>query len=375
MKKKVKIAASVIIAGALIFGGMNITKNKSADAKNTEGALSIENAADQVPVTVETVKKGAISDELYTIGQAAPSSTYSVNAKTSGEVSGVYFDVGDRVRKGDTLFTIDMANFNTDMDKNITQLTNSVQQAKTKLDNDTKTYNDKQKLFESGAVSNYDLDNSKIAYENSKIAYDNAVKNLESSRSTYSENRDNYVMKSPVNGVVTERTIENGMHATSQNGFTIIVKDNMVIEASVSSKYINNVKPGQKASIYVNTLERSYKGHVSSVSYDSKKGSYPVKIDIEDNDKRIQPGMYSEISINTGSKGNALLIPKESILSQGAVDYVYTIDESNVAHKKTIETGISNNGTVEIVKGLAVDEKVVMEGKEFLDEGKLVMIQ
>lgn len=375
IKGKSKMIACAVIAGIVIFTGMGMSKTHNGANGGAEGSMEIKNAADQVPVTVASAKQGSISDEIYTIGQAAPSSTYNVNAKASGEVGRVYFEVGDEVGKGDVLFTVDMDSFNIDRDKNIAQLSNGVEQAKMAYDNALKIYQDKKKLFESGAVSDYDLDSARINSENAKISYDNALKNLNSTSSAYSEQTENYVIKSPVSGVVTQRSVDEGMFASSQNGFTIIVKDSMVIEASIASKYVNSVKPGQKVDIYVNTLDRTYSGEVASVSYSAKKGSYPVEISISDDDKRIQPGMYAEISIQTGSKEGAVLIPRAAVMSEGPQDYVYVVDDSSEACKTPVKMGISNEGMVEIAKGISAGDKVVVEGKEFLDDGKLVMVQ
>lgn len=371
IKGKSKIIACAILAGIVIFTGM---AKGGLENSNTD-SMEIKNAADQVPVTVEVAKQGTISDELYTIGQAAPSSTYNVNAKASGEVGRVNFDVGDTVRKGDVLFTVDMDSLNIDRDKNIAQLSNGVEQTKIAYDNALKTYEDKKTLFKSGAVSDYDLEDARISAENAKISYDNAVKNLNSTSSSYAKQSENYVIKSPVSGVVTKRSVNPGMFATSQDGFTVIVKDSMVIEGSIASKYVNSVQPGQKATIYINTLDRTYSGEVASVSYTAKKGSYPVEISIVDDDKRIQPGMYAEISIQTGSNEGAVLIPKSAVISEGSKDYVYVVDESNAAHRTPVDIGISNNGDVEIIEGISSGMQVVVEGKEFLDDGKLVMIQ
>ena len=375
IKGKSKIIVCAILAGIVIFTGMGMAKTKGGPENAKADSMEIKNAADQVPVTVELAKQGAIADELYTIGQAAPSSTYNVNAKASGEVGRVNFDVGDTVRKGDVLFTVDMDSLNIDRDKNIAQLSNGVEQAKIAYDNALKTYGDKKILFESGAVSDYDLDNARISADNAKISYDNALKNLNSTNSSYAKQSESYVIKSPVSGVVTKRSVNPGMFATSQDGFTVIVKDSMVIEGSIASKYVNSVKPRQKASIYVNTLDRTYSGEVASVSYTAKKGSYPVEISISDDDKRIQPGMYAEISIQTGSNEGAVLIPKSAVISEGSKDYVYVVDESNTAHRTPVDIGISNNGVVEITEGISSGEHVVVEGKEFLDDGKLVMLQ
>ncbi|KDR95497.1 RND family efflux transporter, MFP subunit [Peptoclostridium litorale DSM 5388] len=375
IKDRSKIIACAVIAGIVIFTGMGMSKTHGGPKDAKSDSMEIKNAADQVPVTVASAKQGSISDEIYTIGQAAPSSTYNVNAKASGEVSRVYFEVGDEVRKGDILFTVDMDSLNIDRDKNLAQLSNGVEQAKMAYDNALKVHTDKKKLFESGAVSDYDLDNSRINSENAKISYENALKNLNSTSSSYSEQTENYVIKSPVSGIVTQRSVDEGMFASSQNGFTIIVKDSMVIEASIASKYVNSVKPGQEVEIYVNTLYRTYSGEVASVSYTAKKGSYPVEISISDDDKRIQPGMYAEISIKTGSKEDAVLIPKSAVISEGPQDYVYVVDDSSAARRTPVEMGISNEGIVEIARGISAGDKVVVEGKEFLDDGKLVMVQ
>jgi RND family efflux transporter MFP subunit len=246
--------------------------------------------------------------------------------------------------------------------------------AKISYDQSTKTYNDTKLLFESGAVSSDQLDQAALGYKNAQASYQSASLNYTATVSGLNDQSDFYAVKSPVDGLITSKNIEKGMFSSSQNGFTIIVDDSLKIDATVASKYISQVAVGQPVDIYVNTLNKHFKGELTSISYAAKKGSYPVEIMFTETDGTIYSGMYAELIIEIAHEEDVLLLPIEALMREGNTSYVFKAVDG-IAVKTPVSTGIRSNKMIEVEGDLLVGDTIIVEGKEFIRDGIKVMVK
>lgn len=368
MKKSVKILVGALIVGAVGMAGMGMMQEDSvAETEVVKGEQAI-------PVTVVEPIQGEIVETLFTIGEVVPDQVYQVNALASGEVEEVFFEVGDAVEAGQVMFTVDRETVDIDRHSKTEQLGNSLTQAETAMKDAEKTYRDQLKLNENGAVSDNDLNRAKMAYDNAVITYENALSNYNSTVAQLNKNIENYVITSPVDGIVTAKNIEVGSYATNQNGYTVVVKDQMKIKSSISSKYVNQVAVGQEVEVYVNTLDEVMTGEVVSVSYLANKGSYPIEIIIKDAHENLQAGMFAELTIQVDQQDDALILPKSTVMNDDTGSYVYVVEDGQ-AKRLDVEESIENGDQVSVTGSLTSDMLVVLEGKEYLDDGKKIMVQ
>ncbi|MBN2897675.1 MAG: efflux RND transporter periplasmic adaptor subunit [Clostridia bacterium] len=373
MKKNKKFYFSLVavLIVMIVAGGIFL---KTAQGKANADMVSNVGQGISIPVSTVAVEEGTLADTVFAVGAIQPSASYDVNAKISGEVAEIFFNVGDTVKEGDVLFKMKDNTFNSDKASKAQGLKNQMDLAKIQYDQATKTYNDSKILFESGAVSSDQLDQANLAYKNAKANYENASLSYNAGVSGLSDQSDYYTVKSPVDGLITDRNIEAGMFASTQNGFTIIVDDSLKINATIASKYIGQVAIGQPVNIYVNTLNQYYTGEISSISYAAKKGSYPIEVLLKNSDKSIYSGMFAELNIEVAHKENILLIPIESLIKEGQTEYVYKIVDG-IAVKTPVTTGIRSNSQIEASGDLAKEDLITLEGKEFLKDGAQVMVK
>jgi RND family efflux transporter MFP subunit len=307
MNKKY-IALGLIVISIIGIGTVIKSKANKSDAYANE----IEK---RIAVEVDTVYTSTIADVVYTIGKTEPGSIYTVNGLVNGTVKSTKFNVGDEVKKGDVLFTIDVEAFSADKNAKLTQSENGVSSAKSSYEDALKQYESKKLLFENGAVSEFELSSYKNKLENAKNALDNAVSSLNSANKSYNTQSKNYIITSPVDGLITSKTVEVGSMASNQTGYKIITTGNMKITGSITSKYINEIEEGQDVKININTLNKEFDGSVASISYSSQTGSYPIEVAISEQDDMIKQGMYSELWITLNTNDNAVVIPREVLLS------------------------------------------------------------
>ena len=367
-KKKIII---VVLVGVLALTGTSLLKGleSKVDALASE-SLAIKSY--KIPVTIKKPMLKDINDYVYSIGQVSSDDIYTVAPKIQGEITRVNFKVGDSVKKGDILFEIDSKDFLIDKNANLTQLENQLETSKLAYDDALTSYNNTKSLYEIGSSSKREFDAVKTQLENAKNNYESTQKNYNNRLNTYNASTDNYHVKSPADGIVTKVNMSVGMSVSNQNIFEIESSDRKIFNTSVSTSDINSIELGQTAKVYISTLDKTIEGEVREISYSGTNGSYPVTIELEDQDG-IYTGMYGEVSIVVKEKKSALSIDEKSIMVEGEKKFIYTISE-NLAHKKEITTGIEDNNLVEVVSGLSKDDDVVILGKEYLSEDAEVII-
>lgn len=369
-----KILIMTILLSLILFGIIKTIPNNALKNNNlNDNNINITQNTVATPITIYKVKRGQINDSIFTLGEVAPSKIYDVNSKINGKVKKVYFKVGDIVKKNDLLFEMETSVFNSDKITNLNKLKNQVDLAKKSLEDSLNTLNNTKSLYESGAVSKDQLEKVILNYENTLNNYKNALSAYNNMEINYNNQNDYYKVKSPIDGIITSKNIEEGMFASVNNGFKIISNNNLIIKATIASKYINSIHENQDVEIYINSIDRNYLGKVSTISYSAKNGSYPIEISIINSDKYIHTGMYSELNIKLNTKENVLLVPINSIVNENNETFVYKIVD-NKAIKVIVQEGIINENLAEILGNLKENDIIAVKGKEYLKNGTKITI-
>jgi hypothetical protein len=99
---------------------------------------------------------------------------------------------------------------------------------------------------------------------------------------------------------------------------------------------------------------------------------YEVRVVVEDADTTLRPGMTTGNAIETTSIKDVLYLPLEAVSSEGGVPFVYKLSGAKVS-KQEVQTGAMNDDEVVIVKGLEVDERVLLSPPE--DKASLTLVR
>jgi len=162
----------------------------------------------------------------------------------------------------------------------------------------------------------------------------------------------------PINGMVIKRAVEPGQSVSAAREIAVI-SDRLIIKTYVDETDIGSVKEGQKAEFYLDSFPRDkYEGNVLSIARESvlKEGVtvYEVKILSAKNIPVLRSGMTADVRVITDVKSKALYLPKKAIAYKDGDAFV-TMKDANgkkVADKK-VETGATNESTIEILSGLS----------------------
>jgi multidrug efflux pump subunit AcrA (membrane-fusion protein) len=273
--------------------------------------------------------------------------------------------------------------------------------AKQNLDAQQKLYNSRQNLFQQGALPRKELDQAGVALTQARNQYEIAQKHLNSLRSigkaqelksaagqltsakgkylgaeaqlSYSE------IRSPIDGVVTDRPLYPGEMATAGTPLlTIMDLSQVIAKAHVSQSDAALLRVGNPATIAVPAETQQMTGKVSLISPALDPNSTTVEIWVQapNPGERLKPGSSVKLSIVAQIIPDALIIPANALLTdaQGNAS-VMLIGSDTRAHQREVRAGVRQGDVVQIVDGLKPGDRVVTTAAYGLPDNTKVRLQ
>ncbi len=353
----------------LIIGSVVLAGCSRAQEKMPDGKQELDNS---IAVEVMDIETQTITRDYSSAGKLYPNAEVNISSNTNGEVESINFDIGDIVKKNDVLFTLDNSDLLNNIDLQKSKLEKSLEDARIAYEDALENYNNMKSLYESGAISKDGFDNAQNSFDMAKLNYDQAKKDLESNLITLNSNYNDTIIKSPLDGIVSERNIEVGEMTTGVD-FVIVNLDPIIVKTNVSEDIINKISVGDETRI--NILSNDYVVNIKTISpvVINISNIYLVEVEVENPNYILKPGMYAEVDFEIEKLENRVLIPKKSILTEGNENYVYIIKD-NKPQRIVIEKGITKDGYVEILNGLNKGDQLVVKGQEYINEDSDIKI-
>jgi membrane fusion protein, macrolide-specific efflux system len=311
---------------------------------------------------------GTIATSVLASGNVVVDQSVNIDPTITGTVADLAVNVGDKVAKGQFLFSI----VNDQLGVSVARSSASYESALSSLES--------AEASEKQAKKDYEDDDSKINKEKleaAKAAVTAAEKNITAAGSDlnyqYSQAGKRKVTAS-IAGTVNAVNIKNGddlskLSSGSSRQVPMIIGNltTMKAQVQVNEVDISNVSVGQKAMLTFNAIDGlSVSGKVEKMdslgTLTSGVVTYNVTIDFDSLDPRIKPEMSVSAAIITGIKQDVLIVPNSAVKSQNGANYVQILDNGQATPvQKTVEVGISNNTNTEIISGLNVGDNVVTQ--------------
>ena len=317
-----------------------------------------ENAEEEIPpVPVET--SVPVRGDVYAMYTGtAPIEAFAeadVIAKVGGEIRELLVEEGDEVRKGQVLARLDGERLRLELNESEARLR--------KLQRDYERNID---LQSKGLISDGDFE--KIKYEMEALE---AAFNLASLELDYTQ------IRAPIDGVIAERFVKLGNTISEGEAlFSVTSLDPLVAYLHVPEREYRHIAPGQPVGIDIDALSgEPIAAAVSRVSpvVDPQTGTFKITVEIVDPKRRIKPGMFGRIGVIYDVHEDALQIPRSAIIEDQGTASVFVVEEDR-AVRKTIKTGYSNRGMVEVTNGLQEGEQVVTVGQASLKQDSRVSV-
>ena len=234
-------------------------------------------------------------------------------------------------------------------------------------------------LYKEKVVSSQQYDNIKAGYEAAKARVESIKANLSLAEKQL---KDSYIT-APFSGIIEKKFVDEGEMITGSSMmksspiYSLIKVDKVKIIGEVAENDFPFLKTGMKVLIKVDAYpEKLFEGKVTSISpsIDPLSRTGKVKVEIDNPQYKLKPGMFARMKIIVKERKNTLVINEKSIFKENSKFFVWVVKNGKV-WKRYVEKGIEEGGKVEILKGLEEGEDVVIEGGIGLKEGMEVEVR
>ncbi|MFL5562393.1 MAG: efflux RND transporter periplasmic adaptor subunit [Gemmatimonadaceae bacterium] len=356
--------ASLLLAGAVATLGA-CKKKDSAEAAETAKAVVIS------PQEVYVVSQKRIETGPAMSGSLDPDQEATVRAEVGGAVLQTYVDQGTRVGVGTVLARLD----DTAIRDVYLSARSGVTAAQTAADAAKRNLERAEKLVAAGAIADRDVETARTQAQaaqsqlaDAKARFTSAEKQLEKT-----------TIKSPIAGVVSVRSVNAGDLATPGAAlFTIVDPSSMRLEGSVPSDQISAVRLGMPVTFSVQGYpDRSFTGHITRINPVADPTTRQVRIlaSIPNAGNTLVGGLFAQGRVTSEAR-DGLVIPSNAVNQKDFVPTVTRIRNGR-AEKAAVSLGLEDSGTetVEITKGLAPGDTVLVGGAQGLSPKTLVRVR
>jgi membrane fusion protein (multidrug efflux system) len=367
-----------LVVGVVVVGGIAAIAipqftNPGASAPTEVAAVDSAAVTRQIlAIDVTTAETSTLTDTLKATGSLAPRRSLSITSQVSGTVNDVPVRVGDRVKAGDLLVSIDVQ-------QSAIQLR---QQRATAAATRAQLAQAENQLERTSSLAERGLTPS-AALESERAGVEAMRANLEALEAGVAAAEiviGNATVVAPFDGVVASRGVEPGQ-VVGAGAPLVDVVDLSVMEmtAYVPVSASPLVMPGQKVALSVEGLAgRRFDGVVEGISPVAVQGTrtVPVLVSVANADGALRGGMFATGQIVTAEMPDALSVPASAIRTDGEGEHVLVIAGGTLERRavETVRTWTSGN-RVELASGLATGETLVSGRLDDLEPGMNVTVQ
>jgi RND family efflux transporter MFP subunit len=358
-----------IVSGAVL--GCKWSEPAASAVMETVRAHIVQSGEQQVPVVVEAT--GAL--------HARQSATLS--AQVIGRVQQVLVREGDSVSAGQTLVLLDDATLKSAADQAeaaVTAAENQQMVAQTNADLAASTLARYRQLQAQKSVSPQEMDEvsrrAEAASAQVQALHAQAIATKAQqagSRAMLSYSR----VVAPFAGIVTARMVDPG--ALASPGIPLVQIDSagpLQLQAAVAESAIASVHEGMSMVVSVNGApDVDPSGTVAEIvpAADASSHTFLVKIDLPPS-RVLRAGMYATAEIPTGTR-QAIFVPRSVIIVRGSLACAYVLDSNNIAQLRYVTLGSTHADAVEVLSGMAANEKLVADPSDRSLAGKRIEVQ
>jgi len=187
----------------------------------------------------------------------------------------------------------------------------------------------------------------------------------------------------PFSGVLTRRNVDPGALINSGAGvagkelFDIARVDPLRVYVSVPQAYASNIKAGMKATVTLQEFPgEKFLGTVARTadSIDPATRTLNTEVDVPNKDSKLLPGSFGQVHFATGTMVPRITVPVNAMLFRAEGPQVAVVDKNDKVHLRPITIGRDFGATLEILGGLEVSDRVVINPSDSLQEGQPVHV-
>ncbi len=352
VKRFAILAVFLIVLFGGIFGWRAFVAGKTQQAMAQAGQQ-------RTSVSVAVVRSILWPAELQATASLQAVQGTLLIPQLAGMVTGIYFQSGDQVKKGQLLVQLNDATQRAQRENDASALT----LAKIKLDQ-------QRTLYKEHNTSQLDMQSAETAYTQAQavLSSDNATIAM-------------LQVRAPFGGHLGLRQVSLGQYVSLSTPVVDLQQWNPVYALfQVPQQELARLKTGQKVELTVAGIAgHSFVGTLSAIGAQVQSGTRNVQVQATfvNPDDAMRPGMYGEVTVRIGQPRQVLIVPDPAITYNTYGQYVYVLEQGKqglVANERNIQAGESRNGLTIVSRGLKAGERVVTAGQVKLRPGAAVTI-
>ena len=364
-------------------------------ACNSSSSAASRNAA---PVASQTVKVQRLQREplarsITVSGTLAAEEQVTLSFKVTGRVEDLRVDLGSTVRKGDVIARLTP----TDFDLRLRQAEASLQQARARLGLDptgaadtvdidqtavvrqaraslTEARRQRERVatfVERGISAKADLEAADSALEIAEGRHQDALEEVRNRQAVLAQRRselelakqqlDDTMMRSPIDGIVRERTVFAGEYRSAGTPVLTIVRQHPLrLQLAVPERASTSLRVGQRVRVSVEGDPTVHEGRVSRISPSIVEGTrtLPIEAEVPNVDGKLRPGTFAKADIITADDP-ALVVPQSALVVFAGVEKVLIVKDGKV-HEQRVRTGVRVGDRVELLEGVSPGDAVIL---------------
>ena len=363
--RRIAVVGASVLLGALVMGFVpRISQRKRAASDTNQLAIP--------GVSVVSPTTGAPPDGLMLPAEVRPWQEASIFSRVNGYLKSWLVDIGAHVEQDQLLAEIDTPDLDHQLEQARSQAT--LAQGSSQL---AKITNDKwQKLWHEGVVSELDADNTATNQETTKANAAAFAANVRVLEQMVAFKR----VTAPFPGVITARNTNVGDLITANNTnmemFHIQQTNPLRIYFRVPQGNAPDIHAGQSIDVVFSDLDKTLPAKVATTSESITPNSRTllVELHMDNPNNEIQPGSYAQVRLTSGSLGQVLTLPNNTLLFRAQGLQVGVVKPDNSVELHDIKVGRDFGTTIEIVQGVTPSDKVIVNPSDSLTTGTMVRV-
>jgi membrane fusion protein (multidrug efflux system) len=361
----IAVIGAAILLGALVVGFVpRLSQRKQAASDTNQLAIP--------SVSVVSPSTGAPPDGLMLPAEVRPWQEASIFSRVNGYLKSWLVDIGAHVEQDQLLAEIDTPDLDHQLDQARSQAT--LAQGSSQL---AKITNDKwQKLWHEGVVSELDADNTATNQDTTKANAEAFAANLRVLEQQVAFKR----VTAPFPGIITARNTNVGdlivANNTSMEMFHIQQTNPLRIYFRVPQANAPDIRVGQSIDVVFSDLAKTLQAKVATTSESITPNSRTllVELHMDNPNNEIQPGSYGQVRLTSGSLGQVVTLPNNTLLFRAQGLQVGVVKPDNTVELRDIKVGRDFGTTIEIVQGVTPSDKVILNPADSLVTGTAVRV-
>jgi len=333
-------------------------------------------------VVADVAVEMAAPVQVSAIGTVQPIATVIIKSRVDGEIAKVHFEEGQEINEGDLLFTLDNRAFQAQL----AQSEANLQRDRAQLQRAQAEVKRQSELVTRGVASAQKLEDVQTAVQ----VLEAAIRADEAAIENARVNLSYTTIRAPITGRTGSVNLKRGnvvkSNDTSQQAVPLVTIAQLrpiYVAFTAPERHLADIRAAaalERPPVLVtnpNQPQNPITGMLTFVDnqVDAATGTITLKATFSNDDERLWPGQFVNVTLTLGIQANALVVPSAAIQIGQNGPYVFVIKPDATVELRLVRVDRALNNKTVIAEGLAPGDRVVVDGQLRLSNGTRVTVQ